>query len=364
MGLALELAAKGTGTTSPNPMVGALVVSNGKVVGRGHHRRPGGPHAEIEALESAGALAKGADLYVTLEPCNHTGKTPPCTEAIINAGISRVVSAMTDPNPHVAGGGHRRLSDAGIIVVTGVCKDDARRLNEAFATHVQTGKPLVLLKIAATLDGRIATRTGDARWVSGEQSRQFVHRLRHRVDAIMVGVGTVIADNPSLTTRIDGEAGIDPVRIVLDTHLSIPENARLLHLDSPARTLVVTGGSVDPERRRRILATGASVISTDTADRGIHLPRLLERLGDDNITSLLIEGGSRVAASALSANIVDRLYLFLAPKFLGGDDGVPLFGGPGPALMKDCHPIEGMTFRRIGEDILLEGTFSRVSRSC
>ncbi len=355
MTLALELAENGAATTSPNPMVGAVVVRDGRVVGRGWHERAGMPHAEVNAIEDAGPLARGADLYVTLEPCNHTGRTPPCTDAVLRAGIRRVYSAMGDPNPGVAGGGHRRLAAAGVAVTTGLLEERARRLNGAFITHCRTGRPRVLLKVAATLDGRIATRTGDSRWVTNPLSRAFVHELRHRCDAILVGVGTVAADDPSLTTRLPAGGGVDPMRIVLDTRLSIPVGSRILHQRSDAPTLIVTGPGVDPERHRAVAATGARVLEAETDARGIDLHGLLDRLGAMKVTSLLVEGGGRVAASALASGVVDRLYLFLAPKLLGGDDGVPVFTGPGPGRMADCLPLEGLEIRRFGEDLLVEG---------
>jgi diaminohydroxyphosphoribosylaminopyrimidine deaminase/5-amino-6-(5-phosphoribosylamino)uracil reductase len=257
MQMALDLATQGTGFTSPNPLVGAVVVKDHKVVGRGYHERFGGPHAEVNALNQAGEQARGATLYVTLEPCNHTGNTPPCTEKIVAAGIRRVVVAMTDPNPAVTGGGNAYLRNAGIEVVDGLAEDAARRQNAFFIKHIQTGRPFVILKCAATLDGRIATRTGDAHWVSGPESRQFVHELRHAVDAILVGVDTVKTDDPSLTTRLSDGEGCDPTRIILDTHLSIPLNARVLTQSSTAETIVVTGadigrgGSTSSHRQRR-----------------------------------------------------------------------------------------------------------------
>ncbi|MFZ7125034.1 MAG: bifunctional diaminohydroxyphosphoribosylaminopyrimidine deaminase/5-amino-6-(5-phosphoribosylamino)uracil reductase RibD [Desulfobacterales bacterium] len=355
MRMALDLAARGAGATSPNPMVGAVVVKNGKVLGKGFHARAGSPHAEVLALGEAGDRARAADLYVTLEPCNHTGRTPPCTQAILRAGIRRVVSAMADPNPNVSGGGHRTLAENGIVVETGVCGDEARRLNEAFITFVRTGKPLVTLKMAATLDGRIATRTGDSKWVTGAASRRFVHRLRHEVDAILVGVGTVRIDDPRLTTRLDGQVGSDPMRIILDTGLSIPEDARLLHQASSARTLIVTGPEPPQAKRSRIEATGAEIMSVETDAQGIRLGLLMQRLGEIGITSLLIEGGSRVAASALSAGIVHRLFLFFAPKLLGGDDGAPLFKGKGAEWMRDALRVTEVKLHRLDEDILVEG---------
>jgi diaminohydroxyphosphoribosylaminopyrimidine deaminase/5-amino-6-(5-phosphoribosylamino)uracil reductase len=355
MAMALELAARGTGFTSPNPLVGAVVVKDGRVVGRGYHQRFGGAHAEVNALAEAGDRARGATLYVTLEPCNHTGKTPPCTRQIIAAGIHRVVVAMPDPNPGVKGGGSARLQAAGIAVAEGLAVEAARRQNEAYLKHTLTGTPFVILKCAATLDGRIATRTGDARWVSGPRARRFVHELRHAVDAIMVGVDTVKADDPSLTTRLPDGEGRDPTRIILDTHLSIPLNARVLTQSSPAGTLLVTGRDVPAEARRRVEAAGAEVLPAPQRQDRIDLAPLMQTLGARGIASILVEGGSQVAGSFLRAGLVDKLHLFLAPKLLGGDDGIPICRGPGAARMQDCLRLGDLTVRRFGEDVMIEG---------
>jgi len=242
MKLALSLAENGRGFTSPNPMVGAVVVKDGRIIGRGWHQKAGGPHAEVHAIDDAGPEARGADLYVTLEPCNHHGRTPPCTKKILAAGIRRVVVAMDDPNPDVAGGGAEFLKQQGITVISGVCENDARRLNEFFITHVRKRRPFVILKTAATLDGRIATRTGDSRWVTGERARAHVHEIRHAVDAIMVGVNTILTDDPSLTTRREGgKPGVNPRRFILDTRLSVPDNAKVLRIPPASDTVIVTG---------------------------------------------------------------------------------------------------------------------------
>jgi len=352
---ALALAEKGRGWTSPNPMVGAVVVRDGQVVGRGYHQRAGGPHAEVNAIDDAGENARGATIYVTLEPCNHFGRTPPCTRKIMEAGIRRVVVAMTDPNPGVKGGGNQYLREQGIEIVTGVCEAQAQTLNEAFTTWITTGKPFVILKCAATLDGRIATRTGDSRWVTGPAARRFVHRIRHAVDGILVGVETVKKDDPSLTTRLDGEAGSDPTRIILDTHLSIPPTAKLLHLQSDAPTWVVCGPDADAGRRSALEAMGAQVIPAAVAGGRIDLPALMQRLGGMRIGSLLIEGGGRVIGSALAANIVDKLYLFYAPKLLGGDDGIPMCRGIGPERMQDSLAVHDLEVLRFDADILVQG---------
>jgi diaminohydroxyphosphoribosylaminopyrimidine deaminase/5-amino-6-(5-phosphoribosylamino)uracil reductase len=359
MQLALGLAKKGEGFTSPNPMVGAVIVKNGRVVGKGYHHAAGKAHAEINALNDAGALAQGATLYVTLEPCNHTGRTPPCTEKILASGIRRVVVAMHDPNPGVKGGGIDYLKHRGIDIKTGVCEDRAKRLNEIFIKYVTTNRPFTIIKCAATLDGRIATRTGDSRWVTGEEARTFVHRLRHAVDAIMVGINTVEKDDPSLTTRLanrlGGLKGLDPVRIVLDTHLKIVEKAKLLRLDSDSDTIIITGHSVSEDKKARIEQQGAKIIVSPVKDGLIDLDILMDRLGALGITSLLIEGGSRVIASALSAGIVEKIFFFFAPKILGGDDGVPICKGQGADLMKNCIPVKDINVRQFGKDVMIQG---------
>lgn len=353
---AIGLAEKAEGFTSPNPTVGAVVVKDGRIVGRGWHEAAGRPHAEVVAIDEAGPLAEKADLYVTLEPCNHTGRTPPCTEKILRAGIARVVFAVRDPNPNVTGGGHDFLRNRGLEVVEGVCRQAAEKQIEWFLKFVRTKKPFVTLKCAMTLDGRIATRTGDSRWVTGETARRYVHRLRHAADAIMVGSGTVKADNPRLTARLDGRPAKDPLRVILDSRLTVEESAALFHLESTAGTLMVTGPAVDGAKKDRLEKKGVRVIPEALdADGRIRLPDLMARLGAMNITSLLIEGGGRVAGSALRAGIVDKVCFFYAPKILGGDDGVPVCAGPGPEWMKDALPVKNMTVSRLGEDILVEG---------
>ncbi|MCP4692862.1 MAG: bifunctional diaminohydroxyphosphoribosylaminopyrimidine deaminase/5-amino-6-(5-phosphoribosylamino)uracil reductase RibD [Desulfobacterales bacterium] len=355
MNIALELAEKGRGFTSPNPMVGAVVVRDGKIVGKGFHEAAGRPHAEVNAIDDAGEHARGATIYVTLEPCNHTGRTPPCTEKILSAGVRRVVMAMKDPNPDVQGGGAARLRERGVEVVEGLCELEAERLNEAFIKYSLVKLPFVLLKCASTLDGRIAARSGDARWVTGPASRKFVHRLRHAMDAILVGVGTVKADDPSLTTRLPDGEGCDPIRIILDTHLSIPENARLLRLDSDAGAIIVAGDAIDMEKKARLEAAGAQVIQSPVKEGVIDPAPLMETLGAMGVASLLIEGGGAVIASMLKSSVVDKINLFYAPKFLGGDDGVPICRGPGPELMRDCMHVKSVTVHRIGVDVMIEG---------
>jgi diaminohydroxyphosphoribosylaminopyrimidine deaminase / 5-amino-6-(5-phosphoribosylamino)uracil reductase len=359
MRMALDLAARGTGYVAPNPMVGAVVVQAGRIVGRGYHQAVGGPHAEVHAIDDAGDQARGATLYVTLEPCNHHGRTPPCTRKILEAGIRRVVVAVADPNPDVAGGGNAYLQSQGVQVVCGVCRDQAARLNESFFKYARSRIPFVVLKMAATLDGRIATRTGDARWVTGPEARARVHALRHALDAIMVGVGTVKADDPELTTRLEEGSGVDATRIILDTHLRMPDTARMLRQASAAETWVVCGPAADPDNKKRLTDQGALILEADIADGRIDLEGLMRDLGARGVTSLLIEGGARVAAAALKAGVVDKAFFFYAPKILGGDDGVPMCSGPGPEKMKDSLPLHHMEVDRVGSDVLISGYLSR-----
>jgi diaminohydroxyphosphoribosylaminopyrimidine deaminase / 5-amino-6-(5-phosphoribosylamino)uracil reductase len=262
---------------------------------------------------------------------------------------------MTDPNPDVAGGGAQRLEQAGISVVSGVCEKEARQLIEFFTKYVKTKRPFVILKIAATLDGRIATRTGDSKWITGEPSRKYVHELRHAVDAILVGVNTVKTDNPQLTTRLEGKKGKDPIRIILDTNLSMPEESKVLHNDSPSDTIIITGNSVSLEKKSRLEKMGAKIIEAKLTDSLIDLNALMDQLGQMRITSLLIEGGSRVASEALKAGIVDKICFFYAPKILGGDDGAPMLRGVGPELMSQSLAVRDVTVRRFDEDVMIEG---------
>lgn len=353
--MALELARKAEGFTSPNPMVGAVLVKDGKVVGSGYHVAAGKAHAEVNAIDQAGALAGGAVLYVTLEPCNHKGRTPPCTDKIIAAGVREVVVAMRDPNPDVKGSGIEYLQSRGIPVRLGICESSAKKLNECFIKFVTTKRPFVIVKCAATLDGRIATRTGDSKWVSGPESREFVHRLRHAVDAIMVGVNTVQKDDPSLTTRLNTGCGKDPTRIILDTHLSIQEGAKVLRLESDSDTIIVTGGRISGDKKARLENKNIRIVESPLKDDRIDLDSLSIYLGAAGVTSLLIEGGGQVISSAFTAGIVDKVFFFYAPKIYGGDDGIPVCRGAGPEFMKDCIPVKNMDVHRFGNDVLIEG---------
>ncbi|MFO7748481.1 MAG: bifunctional diaminohydroxyphosphoribosylaminopyrimidine deaminase/5-amino-6-(5-phosphoribosylamino)uracil reductase RibD [Desulfobacteraceae bacterium] len=353
---ALALALKGRGYTSPNPCVGAVVVKDNGVVGEGWHRKAGLAHAEVEAINHAGEAAAGSDIYVTLEPCNHAGKTPACTEKILEAGIKRVVVGAEDPNPFVRGGGIDRLKRCGIAVTTGVLKDQCEKAIEGFAWYVKNEKkPFVTVKCASTLDGRIAASSGDSRWVTNEKSRAHVHRLRHEMDAILVGSGTVKSDNPSLTARISNVDTVDPVRVILDTNLSIDENARVLTQTSTARTIVAASCDVSSDKKARIEKRGAVVLSVPTKNGLLDLENLMEQLGAMEIVSVLVEGGGRVINSFLSAGLVNKMLCFLAPKFLGGDDGVPVCSGRGAKFMKDAYQLHQVETRMFDSDILIQG---------
>ena len=354
MRMALALAKKGQGDTSPNPMVGAVIVKDGNVIGSGYHQSFGEAHAEVNAIEDGGLQVKGATLYVNLEPCHHTGKTPPCSLKILEAGIERVVIAMEDPNT-IAGGGAVFLKAHGVDVLTGVCQAGAKKLNEAFIKYVSKKQPFVHLKCAATLDGRIATRTGDSKWVTGDKARKFVHQLRHAVDAILVGIGTINADDPSLTTRLESDSGLDPVRIVLDTHLSVSPDARILQLDSNSDTILVTGKTVAEAKKKRVLKAGVRILEQPVKKGQIDLKSLMIELGSMGITSLLIEGGSRVIASAIRSGVIDKAHFFYAPKILGGDDGIPICQGPGPEQMKDSIRVKDIRVQRFDDDVMIEG---------
>ncbi len=355
MRLALGLAARGIGRTFPNPMVGAVVVKRGQVVGKGYHRKAGTPHAEIHALEDAGNQANGATLYVTLEPCNHHGRTPPCTHAIIRSGVRRVVVGCGDPNPRVSGGGADYLRSQGIRVDVGILEQKCFRLNEPFIKHVTTGLPLVVAKMAASLDGKIATHLGDSRWISNERSRRFVHELRSTVDAILVGVGTVIADNPRLTTRLPRKKGKNPLRIILDTHLRIPPDSQVVSQTNEAPTLIATGPKPFKKRKMALEGQGVEVLPLPLARGRVSLPELVNHLGNRDISSLLVEGGAEVHGAFFYDNLVDKVYMFFAPKIIGGNSAVPMVGGIGVASVAEALPLRDLRFRQFDGDIMVEG---------
>lgn len=353
---ALELAAQARGRTSPNPMVGAVIVKAGEIVGEGYHHKAGTPHAEIHAINSAGEKAKNAQLYVTLEPCCHRGRTPPCTKAIIQAGISSVVMAMYDPNPLVSGKGKAELEVHGITVQIGLLEQEARKLNEFYIKYITTGLPFVILKSAMSLDGKIATYTGKSKWITSEASRQKVHELRDAVDAILVGIGTVINDNPSLTTRLMDKKGKDAVRVIVDSNARIPLPSRVLNLDSMAPTLIAVTPKVPEDKTSRLKAVGADVLVVPERNDGkVSLGALMERLGRRKITSVMIEGGSEINASALKEGIVDKAMIFIAPKFIGGKTAPGLVGGLGIEHLSNAIRLRDIQVSKLGEDILIEG---------
>ncbi|MCF6291177.1 MAG: bifunctional diaminohydroxyphosphoribosylaminopyrimidine deaminase/5-amino-6-(5-phosphoribosylamino)uracil reductase RibD [Desulfobacterales bacterium] len=357
---ALKLARKGLGRTSPNPCVGALVVNNGVVVGQGYHKKAGTPHAEIHAINDAGLAARGATIYVTLEPCNHTGRTPPCTRAIVAAGISRVVIGSSDPNPRVSGGGAAFLAGQGLEVVSGVLENECRQLIAPFVKHSSTGLPWVIMKAGISLDGRIAAVPGQPLRITNQRSGRAVHRLRDQVDAILVGIDTVLADDPCLTVRLAKarQPGDDPLRVVLDTGLRMEPAARMLSLESAAATWIFCGPGPDPVRRHALEEAGARVIPVAVAPGGgVDLKEVLAELGRAQLSSLLVEGGGRVHGSFLQAGLVDQVFLYVAPIFIG-QAGVPLVSFSGETHEKDVLRLHSIRTRRLGDDILIQGLCS------
>ncbi len=356
MKLALAEAKKGMWRTSPNPCVGAVVVKNDKLIAKGYHKKAGTPHAEVHALRAAGKKAKGATIYVTLEPCNHQGKTPPCTEAILKSGISRVVVGMLDPNPLVAGSGCKRLSDNGLTVEHSIMEPECVAINRPFVKHITTGLPWVILKAGATLDGRIATSTGHSGWITNELSRKQVHRLRDRVDAILVGSGTALHDDPSLTTRLEGRKGCDPMRVVLDSKLQLAPTAKMLQQESSADTWIFCGSDVDEKKAKALIYAGAIIKPVAMKDGALDLKAVLCELGKAQCTSILVEGGGQVHGGFLRQGLVDEVNLFLAPTFIGAD-GIPLIGELGVKQVQDGPRFQTTRVRRFGDDILVQGLF-------
>jgi diaminohydroxyphosphoribosylaminopyrimidine deaminase / 5-amino-6-(5-phosphoribosylamino)uracil reductase len=359
MKLALRLAAKGRGRTSPNPMVGAVIVAAGRIVGQGYHRRAGGPHAEVFALQQAGRRAAGATLYVTLEPCSHTNKrTPPCTPLIRESGLRRVVVAQIDPNPFVKGGGIRRLRQAGLRVEVGCCAQEARRLNAVYSHWMETGRPLVTLKAGMTLDAKIATADGESRWITGEAARRDAHRLRSEADAVVVGIGTVLRDDPSLTARLSNRplklASRQPIRIVLDSRLRIPLGARVLSRLHEAHTLIATTSAAPPRKIHLLRRRGVDVLMLQSLHRRVSLTDLCRQLGRLGIRNLLIEGGRTLNASFVRGGLVDHIVLYIAPLLLGGDDAKGLIGGLSPEHLRDSLLLDGLTIRRVERDMVIE----------
>jgi diaminohydroxyphosphoribosylaminopyrimidine deaminase/5-amino-6-(5-phosphoribosylamino)uracil reductase len=361
MTLALRLAAKGRGRTSPNPMVGAVVVTaGGLIVGQGYHRRAGGPHAEVFALRQAGNRAAGATLYVTLEPCGHTNKrTPPCVPLIQASGVRRVVVAQVDPNPLVSGRGIRKLRAAGLRIDVGCCALQARRLNAFYSHWMETGRPFVTLKAGMTLDGKIATASGESRWITGEAARRDAHRLRASVDAVLVGIGTVLRDDPTLTARISDRplrlASRQPIRIVVDSRLRIPLKARVLSRVHEAHTLIAATKMASARKIQLLRRQGVDVLVIRDKSGQVSLADLCRQLGRLRITSLLVEGGGTLNASLIRSNLVDRVVLYVAPLLLGGHDAKGVIGGASPKHLGESLLLEDVSIRRAGRDMVIEG---------
>lgn len=351
MRYALTLARRATGRTSPNPLVGAILVKEGRIVGEGCHLCCGTPHAEVHALNQAGEEARGATLYVTLEPCSHFGRTGPCADAIIKAGVRKAVVAMTDPNPKVAGRGIALLRAAGVEVVEGVLAEEAARLNEVFIKWVSCRMPFGVLKTAMTMDGRIATAAGQSKWITGAAARERVHRLRDTYDTILVGVGTVLADDPALTTRLP-EGGRNPVRIIVDSTARTPLAAKVV-CDGQAPTIIAVTPEAPAERIAALQARGVEVVAVPRGGTGIDLRALFRILAERDYTSVFIEGGAAVNAAALSANVVDKFYAFIAPKIVGGKAAPGPVGGEGVASLADAVRLEEVAVDKVGDDLLV-----------
>jgi diaminohydroxyphosphoribosylaminopyrimidine deaminase / 5-amino-6-(5-phosphoribosylamino)uracil reductase len=350
---ALALAERGRGHVEPNPLVGAVIVRDGQVVGEGWHQRYGAAHAEINALAAAGEAARDGTLYVTLEPCCHHGKTPPCTEAVLRAGIRRVVAAMTDPFPQVAGQGAACLRAAGVTVEVGLLEAAARRLNAPYLKLLATGRPYVHAKWAMTLDGKIATRTGDSKWISGDASRRRVHELRGRMDAIVAGIGTVLADDPLLTARPPGPR--TPVRILLDSHGRLPLRSRLAATAQETPTLIVTAGALPDEQAEALRATGCGLLALAVEQGRPAVAALLEELGRRRMTNVLVEGGANVLGSFLDAGALDEVHVFLAPKLLGGAMAKTPIAGRGVERLAAALTLTEWHVETVNGDVLVHG---------
>lgn len=354
---ALELAARGRGSVEPNPMVGCIIARGAEILGEGWHRVFGGPHAEIEALRIAGPRAAGATMYVTLEPCCHYGKTPPCTEAIIRSGIRRVVAAMTDPFSAVAGQGIEQLRAAGIEVLVGLMENEARRLNAPYLKLIRFHRPWVIAKWAMTADGKIATVTGDSRWISNEESRRRVHEIRGRMDAVAVGIGTVEKDDPLLTARPPGPRVA--VRIVLDSQARLSLDSRLVRTAREVPVLVAVSARAAPQARQRLVDAGCEVLECSGDSPGDRLVALLDELGRRRMTNVLFEGGSRILGELFDHHLVDEVHVFIAPKILGGKDGPTPVAGRGVNFVADAFAIPDATWERLGDNLYLHGYVSR-----
>jgi diaminohydroxyphosphoribosylaminopyrimidine deaminase/5-amino-6-(5-phosphoribosylamino)uracil reductase len=359
MKIALAQAKRALGRVSPNPLVGAVIVKRGEIVGVGYHHQAGSPHAEINALNKAGQKARNADLYVTLEPCSHYGRTAPCVETIVNRRIKKVVIGMIDPNPLVAGKGIAKLKAAGIVTTSGVLEDECRKLNEVYVHYITKRIPFVILKVASSLDGKIATKTGDSRGITAHQSLRKVHALRDQVDAILVGSGTVKVDDPLLTTRLGGKRGKDPIRVIVDSALSISPRAKVFNPSSLSGVIVATTHRAPKRKKEEIEEAGGTIITVASKDGRVSLRSLMRTLGKREITSVLIEGGTNISTSAFNEGIVDKIIFFYAPKILGGSRAYGITAGKGVDMISRARKVHDLTVKKCGDDVLVEGYLNK-----
>lgn len=356
MARALQLALRGAGHTRPNPMVGAVLVKDGRIIGEGWHKQYGGPHAEVNAFASATEDPEGATLYVSLEPCSHYGKTPPCADLIIRKKVARVVAALEDPNPLLSGRGFRKLRANGIRVTVGVLAEEARHINDVFLTYVTRKRPFVLYKAAMSLDGKIACHTGESQWISSEKSREEVQRLRGILSGIMVGAGTVIADDPRLTCRM--EEYENPARIIVDGKLRVPVESRIFH--EPGRNIILTTSEAYPEKKKALENLGVEMIEADSEEPGkVDLKSAMLALGIKGIDGILLEGGPTLAASALEAGIIDAVRFYIAQKIIGGREAPSPFAGTGAAHMNEVVPLTDAVYGTSGDDLWIQAYIQR-----
>ncbi len=355
---ALKIAEKGWGKTNPNPLVGAVIVKDNEIIAEGFHEALGCAHAEVAALKSACADVRGSTLYVNLEPCSHYGRTPPCAKAIIDSGIKNVVVGMVDPNPKVSGNGIKMLKDADINITVGVMQSEAEKLNEIFINYITRHKPFVIMKAAMTLDGKIASVAGDSKWVSNEFSRNYVHLIRDRVSSIMVGINTVVKDNPSLTARLESKECTDPVRIIVDSKGRIPLDSNVIQTKTKAGTIMATTALIDKTKEKQLIENNVRIIKTAGSNGNVDLRVLMDELYKLEIDSVLLEGGGTLNYSALEAGIVDKVMFFISPKIIGGKDAVSPVEGAGIDLIKNALKIKDINLTQFDDDILIEGYIS------
>ncbi|MBC5625270.1 bifunctional diaminohydroxyphosphoribosylaminopyrimidine deaminase/5-amino-6-(5-phosphoribosylamino)uracil reductase RibD [Clostridium sp. NSJ-49] len=356
MYLAIDLAKQGNGKVNPNPLVGAVIVKDGRVIGQGYHEEYGKAHAEVNAFKSLRESSEGATIYVTLEPCSHYGKTPPCVDKIIENKISKVVIGTLDPNPLVAGRGVRKLRDSGIEVVVGILEEECKNLAEVFMKYIVTKTPFVVLKTAMTLDGKIATQTGESKWITCEKSRRNVHKLRNELSAIMVGVNTVVKDNPELTCRLEG--GRNPVRVIVDSKLRIPIESKVIN-DKLSRTIIATTKESNKSKRDSLEKLGVEIVVVKSKNEKVDLKDLMIKLGELNIDSILLEGGGTLNFSALEEGIIDKVQAYISPKIIGGEKSKTPVEGNGVEELSKAILLENITTESVGEDILIQGYIKR-----